>query len=690
MQLLPDREINAFETLRHLHRITADSNSPLDEKIDAILELGRRTFRLPIALVSRIERDDYTVLYARTDDGAIEPGTHFDLGITYCFHTLRADGPCSFHEAGKSEIRSHPCYQGFGLESYIGVPLLVNGERFGTLNFSGPQAREKSFSAEDHDLMRLLAQWIGTELSRSYAQQSMAQQKQLLEAVTKMARVGTWRLDLESRDLYWCPVTRAIHEVPEDYLPDVDTAINFYKEGKSRDRIRITVEHALNTGEPWRETLQIVTAQGRELWVVAMGEPEYRDGKCVALLGAFQDIDEQVKSEQKLREAKERAESAARAKSVFLANMSHEIRTPMNGVIGMLQTLKYSPLNDKQQKQLELASSSASSLLGLLNDILDFSKIEAGKLDLESIDFDLDGVFDTVAAAVKNMAESKGLCLEFDRSDLNVNRVKGDPVRLRQILWNLLGNAVKFTEQGRVGLCASSSREGNATRLCVKVSDTGIGISQTMLGNLFESFTQGDASTTRKFGGTGLGLAIVAQLCRMMGGSVRVESELGQGSTFYFEVLLADADSVNNTIEEVSKPISHDASQVKVLLVEDNRVNQLVAKGLLQQQGLDCDIAEHGLKAIELLKSAPETEPYHLILMDCQMPEMDGYEATAAIRSGQAGERYKGVHIVALTANAMQGDRQKCLDAGMNDYLSKPLHIEHLAECLREFVARGE
>ena len=682
-----DPQKNAFNTLRELHRITADHDLALKEKMDRLLALGCETFDLPLALVSKIEGQRYVVQYACTPGGEVKPGDEFELGQTYCFHTLNANGPKAFHEAGKSEIRTHPCYQAFGLESYIGTPLIVNNERFGTLNFSGPEVHCTPFTEDDFELMRLFAQWVGNELTRDAAVHEFREQQRLLESVSSLARIGSWRVDLRTNEIYWSEVTKEIHEVPEDFVPDLDTAINFYKEGESREVISRVVQEGIEQGKSWNEELQIVTAKGRDVWVAAMGQPEFEDDECVALFGTFQDIDERVKSNLMLKEAKEQAEAAVKAKSAFLANMSHEIRTPMNGVIGILEILNRGELSDAQRSQIKIAKSSADSLLTLLNDILDFSKIEAGKLSLETIDFDLREFFKEVAAFMQTLAEEKELALNLDISGLRHDWVQGDPGRIRQILLNLVGNAVKFTEQGEVAIKAQVQPEDQGLRLCVEIRDTGIGIERENLAHLFDAFTQDDSSTTRRFGGTGLGLAIVSQLCQLMQGSVRATSTLGVGSCFSFDVYLqfgANPDAVESERADENS-FELDSTQFRILLVEDNKVNQMVAEQLLKMQGLSCDVAENGEQAIQALKHAEPEYPYTLVLMDCQMPVMDGYEATRRIRAGSAGSLYSDIPVIALTANAMQGDREKCLDAGMNDYLTKPINADALKECIAAF-----
>jgi len=371
--------------------------------------------------------------------------------------------------------------------------------------------------------------------------------------------------------------------------------------------------------------------------------------------------------------SRDRAADANEAKSAFLAMMSHELRTPLNGVLGMAHALAASPLDERQHGYVEVIESSGQSLLAILNDILDLSKIEAGRLEIEAISYRLTDLLDSIVALWSAPVAEKGLVLSVEFKDVPT-WVAGDPTRLRQILTNLLSNALKFTERGEIRLRVRYDADQS---LRFEVSDTGTGMSPAVLTRLFRDFSQGDPSTGRRFGGTGLGLSISRKLCRMMGGDLAAESVEGQGSTFIGWVRAPAAAAPAEAAEAEARG---ELPQLRILAVDDNASNRAVVEALLHALGLSVALASDGVEALEILRMAP----IDLVLMDINMPVMNGVQALAAIRSGQAGE--PGVRVVALTADAMAGDHERYLNQGFDGHLSKPIQPAALVEVLVEAV----
>ena len=389
-----------------------------------------------------------------------------------------------------------------------------------------------------------------------------------------------------------------------------------------------------------------------------------------------------IKTNEELRYAKEKAEEGARLKSEFLANMSHEIRTPMNGIIGMLEAIRGSETTEEQKESHDIIRGSAESLVTIVNDILDFSKLEAGKLDLDCTGFDLRVHTAQIVRMLQLRAEEKQLLLEVDIDPGIPRIVVADPVRLGQVLTNLLGNAVKFTNQGSVTL-RIEQLEGTGTwcRLRFSVSDTGIGIPMEKLELIFGAFIQADGSHTRKYGGTGLGLSISAQLVRLMSSSIQVKSGVGEGSTFWFDVTLPVDEGAAQEEDTIrGRPIdTEQARMARILVAEDNAINQKVIRRLLEKSGHSVEIVGNGKQAVDAL----ESWSYDLALIDVQMPVMDGFEAALSIRRNEQDRGLRRIPLIALTAYAMKGDRERCLNAGMDDYVSKPIRKEDLDAAIR-------
>lgn len=651
---------------------------------------------------------------------------------------------------------------------------------------------------------------IGTHIDISKSkqhEQAIAYQNQRMSVAADSAGIGIWEYDLITNELNWDDWMFKLYGITRESFSG---AYDAWENGVHPDDIERAAEElqaAIAGKDKFDTQFRIKWPDGtiRYLKAFAIVVKDDNDHPST-MIGVNYDVTDRVNTEQELIETTKLAEAAVTAKNEFLASMSHEIRTPMNGVIGMLDLLADTSLDKEQSQKLEIANTSAHSLLGLINDILDYSKIEADKLTIEKKEVDLYQLVSDIGLSLAHQAEQKQLSLLLDTSELNNRWVIGDDGRIKQVITNLIANALKFTDNGSVTLKLSDVSIDGQLKLTIDVIDTGIGIADKDIDSLFENFSQVDSSASRKYQGAGLGLAIVKKLCRLMNGDILVSSQLNVGSHFsaYIrvdisqypaqlshqaivpkKVLIVD-DNIQvtemmknqlmrwgihaNTITSDSafdlsngydlfivnienfeydiarvtslfdedrlclmSPVSatqlHQGQQKwsslpilyqpisplhlhnlfligtgdseaitpigsqrliennsKALLVEDNRINQMVAGGILKKLNLTFDVAANGIEAIELLKR--NGADYSIIFMDCQMPEMDGYEATKIIRTGGAGNNVKDILIVAMTANAMKGDKEKCLDSGMDEYIAKPISYDKVAEMLDKCLSK--
>jgi PAS domain S-box-containing protein len=594
-----------------------------------------------------------------------------------------------------------------GITSVLNVPIRSAGKMIGVVCYEhlGPM---RHWTLEEQHFATSVANTVTLAIEaadRRKVEQALRTSEGRLTTTVQSTNIGIWDWDLHSNDIYLSP------EWKRQLGYDDHELGNTFHEWESRihpedhDRCLSTIEAYLSgQASSFESEHRLLHKDSSYRWILARGTIIKNEKELSSrMVGIHLDVTDRKAAEEVLRQAKEAAEAASRAKSQFLANMSHEIRTPMNGVLGMAELLLRCSLGQKERRLAESIHRSGTVLLEIINEILDFSKIESGKLHLEAIPFEVRRTIQEAVDVSRPTAQKKQLDLSWTIDDSIPAFLTGDPTRLRQIIVNLVGNAVKFTKQGVVDVAVSlESQRSELYGLSVMVRDTGIGISPEAQSHIFDAFSQADGSTTRKYGGSGLGLAIVWQLVALMGGHIELQSVPGEGSTFRFNAYFGRCDSshrylssegsANRAEMDSSEQSAREPAEVRILLVEDNPVNREVACGMLETLHCRIDTAENGREGLTAL----ETTEYDLVFMDCQMPEMDGLTATRLIREREARDAREAddttqrighrVPIVALTAHAMRGDREVCLAAGMDDYLTKPFTLSQLEQLLARWV----
>ena len=805
-----------LKTLKNLHEVTANSDLSLDEKLQKILQVGVEHFALPIGLISSINGDIYQVEYSHTPNGEVLPGAQFELGNTYCVHTLGSDLPTSYYHTAISDIKEHPCYKGFGLEAYIGIVIYVSGKRWGTLNFSSPNPKNQPFGDDDYEVMKLLAQWVGNEMTLAYDRSVQAQYEndlreqkiffeslfenapeaivlvgrnreikmlnpaftelfgyslddlrgkttqvlyadesdfirqgqaykddvedvlnryrvsyknkqgkifhtetigsmirnadgslggyiahirdvtERLEVEQKMidtnlrlsiaadaAGIGVWEFDLQESTLHWDDWMYRLYgfSIGERAQPLLVWDDCVYPEDKVRLRdvfagleesgaYFTSKEDASHISKDLDFDFRIMRKDGQVRYLKSNAAIVFdKKGHASHLIGVNMDITSRKETEVLLREASDQAVAASKAKSNFLATMSHEIRTPLNGVLGMAELLSGSKLNAEQKEQLRILKESGEGLLGLINDLLDFSKIEAGHLSIERVDFNLEKAIYDVVRLLLMKAEEKGIDLLVEYDESCPRFLVGDVFRIKQVLTNLISNAIKFTNSGHVLVSAKGAvdQQGVAA-ITLSIADTGVGIADHVQPQLFSAFVQADSSTTRKFGGTGLGLAITKQLVGLMDGNISLSSKLDVGSVFTVSFALSESHAMSHIETVVDENL---LLGKKTLVVDDNETNLAILKNQLKSCDIYADTELSPVDALSLIRqSMDKNVPYQLVVIDYMMPELDGLMLSTAIRE-MSGSLYQP--IILMTSSAGELTQSELATAGVNMCIAKPM-----------------
>jgi len=521
------------------------------------------------------------------------------------------------------------------------------------------------------------------EVVRKY-EVALVQNQDRLQSILDNATSLIYVKDLEGKYLL---INKQFKEVLNVTESEVIGKTDFHFTNPEQAKIfNETDEQVIRTCKPVELEEIIETPVGKHTILITKFPLINAQNKVYGISGIATDISERVHQLKELKQAKKIAEDAKRLQEQFLANMSHEIRTPMNGIQGMTDLLLDTSLTEKQHDFAKTIKRSADNLVVIINDILDFSKIKAGKLTIEKIDFDLKEVIENITAVFSHRVKEKNLVFSVNVGEGIPSTLKGDPYRLNQILVNLIGNAIKFTHEGSVNVnIALQEKNDSGITLDFSISDTGIGIKNDMINEIFESFTQASVETSRKYGGSGLGLSITKQLLEMQKGKISVDSKINKGTTFYFSIPYGYSKSNHQSISIGKKLKDYHGflEGKKFLVAEDNKVNQKVIENVLQKGGAIADIANNGLEAINFLK---EKRDYDIIIMDLQMPEMDGYAATKYIRNVMN----ISIPIIAMTASALKGEKSKCIEMGMNDYLTKPFEFSLFYERISNLLQHQE